>query len=131
MKSALLAGAAVAAFSMSTACPAAWADVYSRTVVEHHTDVVRPAVVEHRTVVRRTIVKPPRIIEHNTVVEQPIIVKRRTIVKHPIIEQTIIDHAPIVEHRRVMERRPVDVFDAGPPMRDPPPWAFDGDDWLD
>jgi len=129
MKSALLVGAAVAVFSMSTACTAALADGYSSAIVEHQRTVERPAVVEHRTVIRRTIVRPPKIIEHNTVVEQPIIVKRRTIVKHPIVEQTIIDRAPIVEHRMVV-RRPVEVFDMAPPIRDPgpPPWAFDADD---
>src|SRR5581483_709028 len=112
MKSALLVGAAVAVFSMSTACTAALADGYSSAIVEHQRTVERPAVVEHRTVIRRTIVRPPKIIEHNTVVEQP-----------------IIDRAPIVEHRMVV-RRPVEVFDMAPPIRDPgpPPWAFDADD---
>jgi hypothetical protein len=130
MKSALLAGAAVAAFSMGAACTAALADGYSSHVVEHQTSLERSAVVEHRTVVRRTIVKRPRIVEHKTIIEHPTVVERRTIVKQPIVEHTIVERAPIVDQRTIVVRRPVDVYDAEPPVVDagPPPWAFDLDD---
>ena len=128
MKSVLLAGAAVAAFSVGTACTAALADGYSNTVAEHETAVERPAVVEHRTVVRRTIVRRPTVIERKTVVERPTVVERRTVVRQPIVERRIVIAPPIVE-RSVVVRRPVDVYDVGPPVVDagPPPWAFDVD----
>jgi len=58
MKSTVLVGAAVAVCSTG-ACTGAWADGYTRTVVERQTAVMRPAVVEKRTIVRRTIVRKP------------------------------------------------------------------------